>query len=336
MNTYYIICVIEEFCQWYFANDLMLDSIAVFFKLSWVQDFSNQTFYQMPLYRTSQVKMNSIIWLKSEHIKTHQCPCGYKFPPTLPSLIRSRVRLLVLRLTEIKFKPGGFESREKRVKLFKSVRPTIQHSLTEPSSHSSAGEESVNQSSLRLILSRYDCRQKLFNIVCRHEWNSGGTAGGCERPVEEARRSQPSLPVTTQHVPGVESAHNAATLRLPTERKATRELWMHDLSSIQQWEPDPKITRPPYETRHDGQFERQTQSVGYFYSFSTSCILESSHPHFLTSNPPDADVTTETSRHRTYRNATTSPFAVAANMLQNGTNESPTITRKKFAKILGL
>lgn len=73
-------------------------------------------------------------------------------------------------------------------------------SLTNPSQPSSAHEESANQSSLRLILSRHDCRQKLFNIVCCHESNSEGTADGCEHPVKEAMGSEdePSLPSPLQ------------------------------------------------------------------------------------------------------------------------------------------
>lgn len=142
----------------------------------------------------------------------------------------------------------GVNPQEERVKLFKSISPQRRHSLTNPSQHWCAHEESLNQWALRLILSRHDCRQKAFNIICCDVSHSGGTEDGCEHPVKEAARrvfvdevpsrgvvcASPSLPVTTQHVPGVESAHNAAPLRPPTKRKPTREPWMHDLSSIQQ------------------------------------------------------------------------------------------------------
>lgn len=138
----------------------------------------------------------------------------------------------------------GFKSQEERVKLFKSISPKRQRSLTNPSQHSSAHEESVNQSAPRLILSRCDCRQKPFNIVCRDVSNSGGTGDGCERPVKAApamrsrleESSVPSLPFPLQLNTSLEwnrltTLHHSGP---PTERKATQELRMLDLSSIQQ------------------------------------------------------------------------------------------------------
>lgn len=78
----------------------------------------------------------------------------------------------------------GFNPQEERVKLFKSISPQRRHSLTNPSQHWCAHEESVNQWAPRLILIRHDCRQKALNIIRCDVSHSGGTEDGCEHPVK--------------------------------------------------------------------------------------------------------------------------------------------------------
>lgn len=198
----------------------------------------------------------------------------------------------------------GFKSQEERVKLFKSISPTRQHSLTNPSQHSSAHEESVNQSALRLILSRYDCRQKPFNIVCCNVSNSGGSGDGCEHPDKAApcwifssevpsrgvvcaspSLPFPSLPFPLQLNTSLEwnrliKLHHSGRQPSGNQLRSCGCMTCHPFSNAWPKNNPSALWDTAWAAAEDGLSELQTHSAGYFPPFPLHASLNLLIPIF--------------------------------------------------------